>query len=120
MAPIEVKVEANGRILIPADVRRQLGVQPGDVLLLGVGDDGVRLWTRAMAARDLQALVSRTSANEGVEGADLDTLRQVSGPPANTEVGKHRGGGRTPVGLHEDVLVDYATDDDDDEFDDDE
>lgn len=115
MTPIEVKVEANGRILIPANVRRQLGVQPGDVLLLGVSHDGVRLWTRAMAARDLQALVARTSANEGWEGADLDKLREVSGPPANTDVGNHSTGGRTPVGLHEDVIVDYGADDDDDD-----
>ena len=57
---VEVKVEANGRVLLPADVRRKLGLQPGDTLLLDVTDDGILLWTRQMAARSLRDLVSRS------------------------------------------------------------
>ena len=39
VATVEVKLEANGRVLLPADVRRKLGIQPGDTLLLDVDDD---------------------------------------------------------------------------------
>ena len=60
MPPIEVKLESNGRVLLPAEVRRALGVQPGDTLLLDVGEEGILLWTRDMAGRGLQALVSRS------------------------------------------------------------
>ena len=91
MAPIEVKLEANGRILLPADVRRQLGVRPGDVLLLDVCDDGVRLWTRAMAARELQALAPRTADSVGEQGAELSRLRRVSSPLADVDAGRSDG-----------------------------
>ena len=60
VATVEVKLEANGRVLLPADVRRKLGIQPGDTLLLDVNDGGILLWTREMAARGLKDLVSRS------------------------------------------------------------
>lgn len=117
MAPIEVKVEGNGRILLPVDVRRQLGVKPGDVLLLELSDEGVRLWTRAMAARELQALAPRIDLSEGPPGVELEKLRRVSGPPANTEVGKNRRDARAAVAKVEEALVrsPFDFDDDDDE-----
>lgn len=58
MASVKVKLEANGRILLPADVRRKLGIVSGDTLLLDVDDNGIRLWTQAMAIRALQEAVA--------------------------------------------------------------
>ena len=75
--PVEVKLESNGRVLLPADVRRKLDIKPGDTLMLDVGDDGIHLWTRAMAARDLQTAVSR-AVTDGVSlVSELRGLRQV-------------------------------------------
>lgn len=58
MAAMRVKLEANGRVLLPAEVRRQLGVSPGDTLLLDVDANGIHLWTQAMAIRALQEAVA--------------------------------------------------------------
>ena len=58
VATMRVKLEANGRVLLPAEVRRQLGVSPGDTLLLDVDESGIHLWTQAMAIRALQEAVA--------------------------------------------------------------
>ena len=58
MATVRVKLEANGRVLLPAEVRRLLGVSPGDMLLLDVDSNGIHLWTQAMAVRALQEAVA--------------------------------------------------------------
>lgn len=88
MAPIEVKLEANGRVLLPADVRRKLGVQPGDTLLLDVSDNGILLWTRDMAGLGLQELVSR-SVPAGVSLVDeLKRMRHADDATLDTSVKK--------------------------------
>jgi AbrB family looped-hinge helix DNA binding protein len=58
MAPLRLKVEANGRVLLPAEVRRQLGVSAGDTLLAAIDADGLRIWTQAIALHQAQSLVS--------------------------------------------------------------
>lgn len=58
-AAYETKVDPNGRIVLPAPVRRQLGVGPGDVVVLRLDADGVRVTSRAAAVREAQALVRR-------------------------------------------------------------
>ncbi len=55
---MRVRLEANGRVLLPAEVRRRLGVSPGDTLLLDVDATGIHLWTLAMAIRALQDAVA--------------------------------------------------------------
>ena len=58
MTAVAVKIEHDGRPFLPADLRRRLGVQPGDTLLVDVTDEGMLLWTREMAGNALQGLVS--------------------------------------------------------------
>lgn len=77
MAPVEVKLEANGRVLLPAEVRRKLDIKPGDTLMLDVRADGILLWTRAMAARDLQAAVSRSVPAAASLVGELSELRRT-------------------------------------------
>ena len=77
MATVELKLEANGRVLLPADVRRKLGIQPGDSLLLDVNDDGILLWTREMAARGLRDLVSRSVPSETSLVDELSRMRRA-------------------------------------------
>ena len=52
---IDVKLSANGRICIPADVREQLGLKDGDRLTLEVTDRGILLTTFRQRVRDVQA-----------------------------------------------------------------
>ncbi len=58
-AAYETKVDPNGRIVLPAPVRRQLGVGPGDDVVLLFEQGGVRVTSRAEAIREAQALVRR-------------------------------------------------------------
>jgi len=58
-AAYETKVDPNGRIVLPAPVRRQLGVGPGDDVVLRLEHGGVRVTSRAAAIREAQALVRR-------------------------------------------------------------
>ncbi|MES2177026.1 MAG: AbrB/MazE/SpoVT family DNA-binding domain-containing protein [Gemmatimonadota bacterium] len=77
MPPVEVRLEANGRVLLPAEVRHRLGLKPGDTLLLDVTADGILLWTREMAARELQAAVSRALPQNVSLLDELKALRRA-------------------------------------------
>ena len=49
MIDVRVRLGANGRIVIPADVRRRLGVEAGDELVLRVVDGELRVSTLTAA-----------------------------------------------------------------------
>lgn len=55
----QVKVAANGRVCIPADVRSKLGLKDGDLLTLDVTDEGLVLRTHMQNVRWAQALSRR-------------------------------------------------------------
>jgi AbrB family looped-hinge helix DNA binding protein len=40
------QVDARGRLVLPAEVRRRLRVGPGDVLVLDLDEDAATLWMR--------------------------------------------------------------------------
>lgn len=54
-----MKIAANGRVCIPADVRARLGVKDGDSLLLEESDAGLTLRTTGQAVREVQATFKR-------------------------------------------------------------
>jgi AbrB family looped-hinge helix DNA binding protein len=58
-AAYETTVDRNGRIVLPAPLRHQLGVGPGDDIVLRLEHGGVRITSRAAAIREAQALVCR-------------------------------------------------------------
>src|SRR3982751_1932323 len=76
IAAVEVKVENDGRIFVPADLRQRLGVKPGDTLLVDVTDEGILFWTRAMAADALQGLVPRSGRKASPPVSDLRGARR--------------------------------------------
>ncbi len=43
--PYKVRVAAGSRIVIPAEVRQELGIKEGEDILLSRGQDGYRLTT---------------------------------------------------------------------------
>ena len=48
-----------GRLVIPAEYRRHLGIKPGDEVVLVLDDDQVRILTPARALARAQELVAR-------------------------------------------------------------
>ena len=48
------RVDVSGRILIPARIRKELGLVPESEILIRVEDGGLRLETRATALRRVQ------------------------------------------------------------------
>ncbi len=59
MAEVRTRIGQGGRIVIPAQYRRAMGVAPGDEVVLALEADGVRIATRQQAVRRAQALVRR-------------------------------------------------------------
>ena len=72
--PYKVRLAAGGRIVIPAEVRQELGVKEGDDLLLTREQDGFRLTTYRDAIRRAQDLFARIKA-EGESVVD-ELLRE--------------------------------------------
>jgi AbrB family looped-hinge helix DNA binding protein len=57
MSVHKTRVDRNGRIVIPAEVRRRLGVEPGDEVVLDVGPHEVRLSSHQAALAALKQTV---------------------------------------------------------------
>ena len=53
--PYRVRVAAGGRIVIPAEVRQELGVKEGDELILSPSECGYRMSTVEQVVREAQA-----------------------------------------------------------------
>jgi len=57
MTEIEIKVNENGRVVIPAQFRKTLGIQVGDSVIARVEDDELRITTVKGRIRRAQRLV---------------------------------------------------------------
>ena len=87
-----MKVGPKGRVVLPIEARRSLGIDEGDELVAVVHDDGVTLLTRAAAVARLRRIFA------GVGGSPVDELlaerrAEVAGEMAD-EVTDARGGRR--------------------------
>jgi antitoxin PrlF len=59
MTRTKVRVAAGGRVVIPAEYRKALGLRIGDEVILSLEDEEVRLFTLERAIRRAQELVRR-------------------------------------------------------------
>lgn len=59
MDGFRVKIGTNGRLVIPAEYRKALGIAEGDELLLRLVDGELRLSSRVAAIQRAQAIVRR-------------------------------------------------------------
>jgi AbrB family looped-hinge helix DNA binding protein len=59
MQRVRAKVAAGGRIVIPAEFRRALGVRTGDTVILQLDDGDVRVFTLDRAIKRAQELLDR-------------------------------------------------------------
>lgn len=76
-----VKLGSNGRLVIPAEYRKALGVEEGDELVVRFEDGELRLSTRKVALRRAQERVRRY-VPEGVSLAD-EVIRKRREEAAN-------------------------------------
>lgn len=63
-----VRVGPKGRIVLPIEARRALGIQEGDELVVVLEDDGMHLMTREAAIRSLRGMLGKG------EGSLVDEL----------------------------------------------
>jgi AbrB family looped-hinge helix DNA binding protein len=56
---VKSKINQNGRIVIPAAIRRQMGLKAGDTLLMDVEDGVLRLETHLARIRRIQREVAQ-------------------------------------------------------------
>ncbi|MGA8445240.1 MAG: AbrB/MazE/SpoVT family DNA-binding domain-containing protein [Roseiarcus sp.] len=67
-----LNVAPNGRVVLPADVRKRLGLSEGGDLLMEETPDGLVLRTVAQAVAHAQAIALRYTANS--PGASVDAF----------------------------------------------
>ncbi len=67
MHEFKTKMGQSGRVVIPTEYRRKLGLEAGDEIIMHLDEEGLRLYTPAQAVARAQALVRRYVP----EGRDL-------------------------------------------------
>ena len=59
MAVIRTKLGKGGRVVIPAEYRKRLGIEPGDEIIVTFKDGEIKITTVREAVRRAQAIVRR-------------------------------------------------------------
>ena len=78
---VQVNITPNGRMSLPADIRKRLGLADGGAVFLDETEDGVVLRTAAQAVARAQALAKRFTAGNPDASVDafLTRRREDSG-----------------------------------------
>lgn len=69
MQPQRVRIIEGGKLIIPASMRRELGITTGDTVLVDIADGELRVRSLAKAIERAQAILRR-HVPEGVSLAD--------------------------------------------------
>ncbi|MDF0544998.1 AbrB/MazE/SpoVT family DNA-binding domain-containing protein [Sphingobium sp. H39-3-25] len=77
MTILRGKVIAGGRIALPADIRRSLGLQNGDTVLFEVNGDEVRIRPARSALRRVQERLREFAPKEGLVSEELIAERRA-------------------------------------------
>jgi AbrB family looped-hinge helix DNA binding protein len=64
MPILRTRVDRHGRIVIPAEIRRMLGVEAGDEVVLDAGPHDVRLSSHSAALTSLKQMVREAGAGK--------------------------------------------------------
>jgi AbrB family looped-hinge helix DNA binding protein len=70
MTSRHVRIAPGGRVVIPAEFRKALGVRVGDHMIIELNDDELRLRSRQAAIKKVQALVRKYIPDDGRSLAD--------------------------------------------------
>jgi AbrB family looped-hinge helix DNA binding protein len=57
MLVVRTRLGENGRVVIPTEFRKQLGLKAGDPLIVRLEEDGIRIESRRAAVRAAQRMV---------------------------------------------------------------
>ena len=75
MQDIRTKMNENGRIIIPAILRKQLHLEAGDELILRIKDNELRIFSLKQSLRKAQLLVKKHAKNKKLT-QELKNLRK--------------------------------------------
>ena len=76
-----VKLDKNGRLVLPIQFRKALGFKPGDELILALDEGQLRIFTRREAIRRAQGLVKhlapgRSMVDELIQERRAESARE--------------------------------------------
>ena len=66
MQQTATKVDRHGRVVIPAEYRRALGLREGDAVVIQLDDGALRILTRAQAIRRAQEDTCSVPGRKGI------------------------------------------------------
>ena len=78
---VRTKIGEGGRIVIPPEYRKVLGVKPGDEVILHLDQGGIRLLTAQQAIQCAQAIVRRHVSEDRSLVDELIRERRQEAPP---------------------------------------
>ena len=77
MQQSQTKLDGHGRVVIPAEYRRALGLHEGDEVTVQLDDGALRILTRSEAVRRAQELVTRRTKGKRSLVEELAAERRV-------------------------------------------
>ena len=77
MQQTATKVDRNGRVVIPAEYRRSLGLHEGEEVVVQLDDGALRILTRAQAIRRAQEILAPYLAGSGSLADELIAERRA-------------------------------------------
>jgi AbrB family looped-hinge helix DNA binding protein len=67
----------SGRIVLPASIRKEFGLKPGDRLTIFAGKDGIRIVSWKMALEELRAsIIAKRGSLKGILDEFLEERRE--------------------------------------------
>ncbi len=76
MTEARMKLNENGRVVIPSEMRSALGIRAGDELVMRIEDDELRITTLERRVERAQNQVARLKKGRGSLVDDLITMRR--------------------------------------------
>ena len=85
--PFKVRVDAAGRVLLPAELRKQMGLKPGDPLLMRMTENGfMQAWTVEWAAANATRILRQYVPEGRMLSDELIADRRAEAAKEETEV----------------------------------
>lgn len=76
MAEVRMKLNENGRVVIPSEMRSALGIEPGDELVMRIEDDELRITTLKRRIERAQNQVAKLKSRRGPLVDELIAMRR--------------------------------------------
>ena len=73
---VTARINENGRIVIPADFRKSLGLTPGDVVVMSLENDALRIESQAARVRKIQEEFKKFAAGKSLASEELIAERR--------------------------------------------